>query len=284
MSEELSDAAAPAAIAAQEEAGAAPRAPAGFKRVYAVWFRHFRVYSNFFFANATPAIFEPLFLMLAVGLGVGNYIKQTFNGGLDYASFMAPGILAMTSLYTAAFEASYGTFIRYMYQKTYHGMLATPLTRRDIFLGELLWCGTKGMLFSSLVGLVLFLFGKVHSPAAVLIPAVGFVTSVAFAGLSFFVTSFVNSINHFQYYFTVVLTPLTFFSGLMFPVQELPANLAYIAYALPMFHVIETFRLVVSGPEHSSVPWAWACPFVLVGMAVTLGYIGVRRMEGKLKP
>lgn len=278
----MSDAA--AAVLPPKADSGTPRAPSGFKRVYAVWFRHFRVYSNFFFANATPAIFEPLFFMLAVGLGVGAYIKETFNGNLDYASFMAPGILAMTSLYTAAFEASYGTFIRYMYQKTYHGMLATPLTRRDIFLGELLWCGTKGMLFSSLVCIVLHLFGKVHTPAAILVPVVGFVTSVAFAGLSFFVTSFVNSINHFQYYFTAVLTPLTFFSGLMFPVQKLPANLEYVAYALPMFHVIETFRLVVSGPEHSSVTWAWACPFVLAGMSVTLGYIGVRRMEGKLKP
>lgn len=259
------------------------RAPSGPARVYSVWFRHYRVYANFFIANATPAVFEPLFLLLAVGLGVGRYIHQTFNGGLDYASFMAPGILGMTALYTAAFEASYGTFIRYMYMKTYHGMLSTPLTRRDIFLGELLWCGTKGMLFSAIVGLVLYAFGKVHTPAAVLIPAVGFVTAIAFAGLSFTVTSFVNSINHFQYYFTAVLTPLTFFSGMMFPVQELPAGLKYLAFALPMFHVIETFRLVVSGPEHVSVEWAWACPLVLVAMAVVLGFVGVRRMEGKLK-
>ena len=278
----MSEQAAPVNIAVFE--GDASRAPSQLQRIFSVWFRHFRVYRNFFVANATPAVFEPLFLMLAVGLGVGRYITQEFNNGLDYASFMAAGILGMTSLYTAAFEASYGTFIRYMYQKTYHGMLATPLTRRDIFIGELLWCGTKGMLFSSLVGLVLFAFGKIHSPLAVLIPLVGFFTSIAFAGLSFIVTSFVNSINHFQYYFTAVLTPLTFFSGMMFPVQELPANLAYLAYALPMFHVIETFRLVASGPEHASVSWAWACPIVLVAMSLALGMLGVRRMEGKLKP
>lgn len=260
------------------------RAPSTPRRVYAVWYRHFRVYANFFFANATPAVFEPLFLMLAVGLGVGKYINQTFNDGLDYPSFMAAGVLGMTALYTAAFEASYGTFIRYMYQKTYHGMLATPLTRRDIFLGELLWCGTKGMLFASIVCVVLYVFGTVNQPTALLVPFAGFVTSIAFAGLSFFVTSFVKTINHFQYYFTAVLTPLTFFSGMMFPVQELPSSLKYLAYSLPMFHVIETFRLLISGPKHASVPWAWACPLVLTGLAVVLGGVGVWRMEGKLKP
>jgi len=261
----------------------APTQPPGLaRRVSAVWYRHFLVYSKYFMANATPAVLEPILLMLAVGLGVGRYIDRQFNNGLDYPSFMAAGILGSTSLYTAAFEASYGTFIRYMYQKTYAGMIATPLTRRDIFLGELLWCGTKGALFSSMVGVVLCACGLVHSPWAVLIPLAGFVTACAFAGMSFVVTSFVSSINHFQYFFTAVLTPLTFFSGMMFPVQDLPQGLKYVAIALPMFHVNETFRLLVSGPQHLSVPWAWACPFVLCVLAVTLGIAGVLRMEGKL--
>jgi len=274
---------APTKIPALPPRSAPIRPPGLARRVLAVWFRHFRVYSNFFVANATPAVLEPVLLMLAVGLGVGRYIDRQFNDGLDYPSFMAAGILGITSLYTAAFEASYGTFIRYMYQKTYAGMIATPLTRRDIFLGELLWCGTKGALFSSIVGVVLCAFGAVHSPWAVLIPLAGFTTAIAFAGLSFIVTSVVESINHFQYYFTAVLTPLTFFSGMMFPVQDLPQGLKYVAIALPMFHVIETFRLLVSGPRHLSMPWAWVCPFVLIALAVMLGWAGVLRMEGKMK-
>jgi lipooligosaccharide transport system permease protein len=260
----------------------ARRSPPIQKRVVAVWFRHVRVYGNFFFANATPAVFEPIFFLLAIGYGVGRYIEVEFNG-LPYVEFMVPGLLAMTSLYTAAFEASYGTFIRLRYQKTYQGMIATPVTRTDIFLGELLWCATKGLLFSFIVCSVLAICGAVRSPWAIVVPLIGFVSGLAFGGLSYIVTSFIRNINHFQYYFTIVVTPLVFFSGLMFPVEKLPYHLEYLAYALPMFHVIETFRLATTGWAHVSVDWAWACPFIVVVLAVLFGILGVRRMVARLQ-
>jgi len=257
------------------------RDPGRIRRVLSVWVRHFRVYSDTFVANATPAVLEPIFFLLAIGIGLGRYIEREFNG-LPYDSFMAPGILGMTAMYTAAFEATYGTFVRSRYQQTYDAMRATPLTVTDIFTGELLWCSTKGLLFATIVGLVLLAFGHVTTPFAVLIPVVGFFTAMAFAGLSFVVTSLVKNMNHFQFYFTIGLTPVAYFSGMMFPVQELPPGLEQIAYATPMFHVIETFRLVTSGGGHVSVPWAWICPFVVVLLALGLGALGVRRMRRRL--
>ena len=260
------------------------KTPTRLQRIFSVWYRHFRVYNTSLIANATPAILEPLFFQLAVGFGVGRYLSQTgqrFNG-LEYATFMAPGILGMTALYTAAFEATHATFVRMRYQKTYSAMLATPLTRSDIFWGELLWCASKGFLYSTLVGLILLAFGTILSSAAVLVPIAGFFTSMAFAGISFVVTSRVKNINQFQYFFTAFLTPLIYISGLMFPVQELPFGLAWVAYLLPMFHVIETFRLIVSGPEHASVPWAYFCPVILVVMAIVFGALGVKAMEKRV--
>jgi len=257
------------------------RDPGRVRRVFSVWVRHFRVYADTFVANATPAIFEPIFFLVAIGIGVGRYIDRDFNG-LPYAAFMAPGILGMTSMYTAAFEATYGTFVRSRYQQTYDAMRATPLTVTDIFTGELLWCATKGLLFATIVGIVLLIFGHVTTPFAVLIPVVGFFTAMAFAGLSFTITSVVKNMNHFQFYFTIGLTPLAFFSGMMFPVQDLPAGLEQAAYLSPMFHVIETFRLVTTGSAHVSVSWVWICPFVVVGLALALGTLGVRRMRKRL--
>ena len=72
-----------------------PPAPSTAVRLYSVWMRHARVYADSFFANATPAVLEPLFLLLAVGIGVGRYIDAEFNG-LPYQEFMAAGILGMT--------------------------------------------------------------------------------------------------------------------------------------------------------------------------------------------
>jgi len=257
-------------------------APSWAKRVISVWFRHWRVYSDTIIANATPAILEPVFFLLAIGLGVGRYIEVEFNGGLSFSEFMAPGIIAMTCVYTAAFEASYGTFVRMRFQQTYEAMRATPLTPADIFTGELLWCATKGLLFGTIVGLVLLVFGKVLSPWAVLVPVFGFFTAMAFGGLSMIVTSLVKNMNHFQFYFTAGLTPLVYFSGMMFPVQSLPKGLEIAAYSMPMFHIIESFRLIVSGAGHSSVSWVFVCPIVMLVSALVLGYAGVRMMTRRL--
>ena len=258
-----------------------PPAPSLPMRLFSVWMRHARVYGDSLFANATPAVLEPLFLLLAVGVGVGRYIDAEFNE-LPYQEFMSAGILGMTALYTAAFEATHATFVRLRYQRAYASILNSPITPRDVFVGELLWCASKGLFYTTIVAVVLSVAGAVSSWWILLAPVAGFVTALAFGGLGFLVTSVVTNINQFQFFFTAGLTPMVFFSGLMFPVQELPAPLPQIAYSTPMFHVIETFRMLVSGAGHASVEWVWVCPFVVALTAVVLGTWGVRRMEKRL--
>ena len=255
--------------------------PTAGRRVAAIWRRHVKVYSRSFVSNAIPAVFEPLLVLTSVGLGVGRHVGAQFNG-LPYDAFMAPGILATASLYTASFEATYGTFIRLRFQGTYEAMLASPATVRDVVVGEILWCGSKGILYASIVGLVLWALGFVQSPAALAIPVFGFVTALAFTGLGLLVTSRMKSIDHMQVYFTVVLTPMVFFSGFMFPVAQLPGPLPVIARSLPMYHAVETFRLLARGPDHLSAPWSWCCPFVLVAWAAVLSCAGGVAMHRRI--
>ncbi|MCG3136051.1 MAG: hypothetical protein HMLKMBBP_03846 [Planctomycetes bacterium] len=255
--------------------------PSPGARLRAVWTRHAKVYGGTFVSNVTPAVFEPLFFMAAVGLGLGKFITAEFQG-LPYVEFMCPGVLAMTALYTASFEATYGTFVRMKFQRTYDAMLATPLVPRDVVLGELLFCGTKGLLFSAIVGAVLAAAGAVSSWGALLVPAAGFVVALAFAGAGFVVAARVTNMNHFQFYFTAVLTPLVMFSGLTFPVSELPAPLMWAAVATPMFPAVETMRLLVSGPEHLATPDAVWCPVLLVLWTIVLCWFGVRAFEKSL--
>lgn len=247
--------------------------PPTLRRVLAVWRRHAKVYGGVFVSNATPAVLEPLLLLASVGLGVGKHVAATFNG-LPYDEYMAPGILASASLYTSAFEATYGTFVRQRFQGTYDLILATPATARDVVLGELLWCGSKGLFYASVIGLVLAALGFVHSWAALAIPVFGFLNALAVAGLCLVLTSRVKHIDQNQIFFSIVLTPMVFFSGFMFPVAELPAPLAAVAQSLPMYHAVETFRLLASGPEHVSASWSWACPLVLAGYALVLAALG----------
>ena len=111
-------------------------------------------------ATAFPPFLEPLLFLAGVGLGLGKYITQSMEG-LHYIEFLGTGLLVTASMFTAAFECTFGTFIRLEFEKVYDGMLAAPITANNLIVGEILWAGTKGLFFSFSVLCVLAAFGIV---------------------------------------------------------------------------------------------------------------------------
>jgi len=260
--------------------GATP--PPRAARLLAVVRRHWVVYSSTFLANALPAFFEPVLFLTAIGLGLGNYVEGGM-AGLPMAAYMGPGALAMTAMFTAAFESTYGAYVRLVYQQTYAGMLATPLTPADVFLGEVVWCGLKGVGFTAIVLSVYLAFAAVRgwthllAPTFLLAPLVGFLCGALFSGLAFHVTALTRNMNNFNFFISGALTPMSLFSGMVFPVADLPAGLRELAYALPLFHVTELNRLLLFGPEHC-VAWVAASPVYLVAVTAAVVASGVRLM------
>jgi len=214
--------------------------PPFFARVSSVWFRHFRVYTKSLFSNALPPFMEPLVFLAGIGLGMASYMPKM--AGMPYITFLATGLPMTAAMFTAAFECTFGTFIRMEFDKTYEGMLAAPLSVSDLFIGEILWCGTKGLFFSLAVVIIVSIFGLVPMPSSLGACAVGFLTGIMFGSLSLFVTSFVANINHFNFYFTGFLSPMFFFSGVVFPISNLPKALQPVAELFPLTHVVRLCR------------------------------------------
>jgi lipooligosaccharide transport system permease protein len=177
-------------------------------RLFSVWYRHVRVYMQHIFSNAFPPFFEPLIFLVGVGLGLGRYIDPI--EGRPYVQFLAIGLLVTSSMWTAFFECTFGTFIRMEFQKVYDGMLAAPITANNLIVGEMLWAASKGFFFSLSVLIMLSLFKIVSFGDAYLAPFVGFLTALMFASLSLLITSFVKTINHFNFYFTGFISPMFF--------------------------------------------------------------------------
>ncbi len=216
------------------------RPPSFFKRVISVWYRHVRVYSSSLFSNAFPPFLEPLIFLAGLGIGVGGYIQNM--GAMSYILFLASGLIVTSAMYSASFECTYGTFIRLEFDAVYDGMLGAPISPRDLIMGEILFVGTKGFIFSFAVLTVIWVFRIINYPLSVLATLVGFLTGVMFGTLSMFITSFVRNINHFNFYFTGLLTPMFFFSGVVFPLENLPKALAFIAEVIPLTHVVRLAR------------------------------------------
>ncbi len=216
------------------------RPPTFFQRIYSVWFRHVRVYTKHLFSNGFPPFVEPLFFIAGIGLGLGQYVGMI--DGMSYILFLASGMIVPPAMFTSSFECTFGTFIRLEFDKVYDGMVSASLTVRDLFIGEILFAGTKSFFFSAAVLIVVSCFGLIQSPLAVFTPLVGFLTGLMFASLSLFITSFVKNINHFNFYFTGLITPMFFFSGIVFPLTSLPEFAQGIAAFFPLKHAVDLVR------------------------------------------
>lgn len=246
-------------------------------RIYSVWYRHFRVYSRNLISNGLPPFFEPLIFLAGIGIGMSKYIGQM--GGVSYVTFLATGLPITAAMFTAAFECSYGTFIRLEFDKVYESMMAAPLKVEDLLIGEILWAGSKGFFFSLAVIIVVASFGLVPLPWSFLTPFVGFLCGIMFASISLLITSFVSNINHFNFYFTGFLSPMFFFSGVVFPLDNLPKALRIIAEFFPLTHAVRSSRFIDLGNFNSVI----IIDFIVIGMITLLiGWIAIVRLSHRL--
>jgi lipooligosaccharide transport system permease protein len=246
-------------------------------RLYSVWYRHVLVYTRNIVSNGLPPFMDPLIFLAGVGLGLGKYIVSMDN--LPYIQFLASGLLVTSSMYTSAFECTYGTFIRLEFDKVYDGMLAAPITTSDLILGEILWAGTKGFFFSFAVLIMISIFGVIPLSTSAFAPFIGFLTGIMFGAMSLLITSFVKTINHFSFYFTGVLSPMFFFSGVVFPVSSLPKVAQPIAWALPLSHPVALARALCTGRFHAGL--LLNVLYILALTALT-GAFAVRRLRKRL--
>lgn len=246
-------------------------------RLYSVWYRHMLVYTRNLASNGLPPFLEPLIFLAGVGLGLGKFI--TTMDGIPYLQYLASGLLVTSAMYTASFECTYGTFIRLEYDHAYDGMLAAPITANDLILGEILWAGTKGFFFSFAVLVIVTVFGVIQPGLSLLAPFVGFLTGILFASVSLWVTSFVKNINHFNFYMTGFLSPMFFFSGVVFPISSLPRPLQPFAEIMPLAHVVRLIRAFCNSEFHLMLWWDFS--YVLV-ITVVFGYFAIRRLKRRL--
>ncbi len=252
--------------------------PPLWSRVYSVWFRHMRVYTRHLLSNGFPPFVEPLVFLAGIGLGLGKYITEPMDN-MPYIQFLGTGLLVTTAMFTSAFECSFGTFIRLEFHKVYDGMLAAPITVNNLIAGEIIWAGTKGLFFSFAVLCILTIFGIVPMPHSLAAPLVGFLTAVMFATLSLLVTSFVKTINHFNFYFTGFISPMFFFSGVVFPIKNLPVYIQPLAEIIPLTHSVRLVRAVCTNSYRPGLLVDVA--YIIIFTAI-VGLFAAKRLKKRL--
>lgn len=240
-----------------------------------VWQRNWDVFMRLWRVELWPGFLEPVIILLAMGFGLGAFVQPI--EGQSYLQFIAPGLVASSAMFSAAFECTYGSFIRMTYQKTYEAILATPLMVEDIISGEIFWGATRALFSGGVVLLVIAAFGLVQSPLAVLILPLIFLQGVIFSSISLFFTGLAPSIYTFNYFFTLFVTPLFFFSGIFFPLEQLPQVFQTISWFTPLTHVVYLYRALVLGAPSWTLVIDLAWLLAAAGLFLSLSQTFMKR-------
>jgi lipooligosaccharide transport system permease protein len=234
------------------------------KRAFRVWQRNFTVYTKLYKSSMALNFVEPILYLVALGLGLGAFVKEI--NGVPYIKFIAPGIIASSSMFAATFECTYGTYVRMTFQKTFDAILATPVNLDDLIAGELMWGATKSMLYGTIIMLVISLFRLVDSPLIIFAIPILFLSGLIFAAISVMVTAIVPGIDSFNYFYTLFMTPMFLFSGIFFPLDSLPPVVSKIAFFTPLYHLVNICRSFSSGLLHVTIwdiIWIFAVVIIL---------------------
>lgn len=225
-------------------AWAGPRdlSPAGAARY---WRRNATVGRRTILTTLIPRFVEAIAYLAVMGLGMGAYL--TAVDGTDYVTFIAPGVLASTVMFGAIIETTYNAFVRIHVRRVFEAAITTPLSVPDVVVGEYLWAATRALAYGCVFLVVMTGFGLVHSPWALAAVPVMLVGGLMFAVLGMLYTAFVSNIEHFNIFYTGVLTPMFLFGGVFFPFDRLPGWAQAVGWCLPLSHFVQALRDLVLG-------------------------------------
>jgi lipooligosaccharide transport system permease protein len=244
-------------------------------------------YRRTFRASIFSSFLNPVLFLLAMGVGLGTYVDRSGTatqalGGLTYLQFLAPGLLAATAMQAAAFESTFPIMGGLTWQKTFHAMYATPVSPRDIVVGNLVWIAIRLTLISAIFTVVMALFGATASPLIVLAIPAAVLTGMAFSAPIVAFSATQRTPEKFNAVFRFGITPLFLFSGTFFPISNLPAMIQPIAWLSPLWHGVELSRQLALGTIGDD-PVRAVAHVTILAVIVVLGTLwAYRTVEARL--
>lgn len=228
---------------------------------------HLMVYRRTFRGTLFTTFFAPVLFLAAMGFGLGSFVDRGTPqslGGVPYLLFLAPGLLVAQAMQAAAGESMYPIMAGLVWLKTYHAMVATPIRIIDVVIGQMLWFTLRLALTCVVFVIVMVGFGATDLWHGMPMVPLAILTGLAFAApiTAFSATQRKDStfaaINRF------LITPLFIFSGVFFPLAQLPWFIQPIAWLTPLWHGMELVRGVqldrlepIGFVIHLGVLFAW---------------------------
>jgi lipooligosaccharide transport system permease protein len=232
-------------------------------RSIAVLQRNFLVWRKTALPTLLGDVLDPIVALFALGLGLGAMLSGV--EGVSYLTFLSAGSVCVGTLYGATFESTYSAFSRLQMQRTWDAILNTPLELDDVVWAEIGWATAKAMKSGISILLVVIALDISRAATMIWVPFILLLAGLVFATIGMIVSAFARGYDFFTYYFTLVITPMVYLSGVFFPMDQLSPSFVAVLQWLPLVPVVNLVRPLMLGqtPLH-----LWA---ELIQLAVTGG-------------
>jgi lipooligosaccharide transport system permease protein len=234
-------------------------------------------YSSYWKSSTFSSTVEPTIYLLAFGFGFGSLVSTI--GGYDYVDFVGTGTVATAVLFSSAFPAMFGTFVKYSFQKTYDAILAAPVDTEELVTAESLWIATRAGVYGCVPMIVAMFFGLDPSWGMLCVPFIGWIAGFGWANFGISIAGFAKSFENFNYVVSAVLTPLFLLAGSFFPLSGFPDWAQALAQLNPLYHCVQLIRDAVFGFE------GWVDVYhvaVLVAFGLLTWRVAIFAMQRKL--
>jgi lipooligosaccharide transport system permease protein len=234
-------------------------------------------FSSYWRSSTFSSTVEPTIYLLAFGFGFGSLVSRV--GGFPYVEFVGTGTVATAVLFSSAFPAMFGTFVKYKFQRTYDAILAAPVDTEELVTGESIWIATRAGVYGCVPMIVAIFFGLDLSWGMLLVPLIGWLAGLGWANFGIMIAGFASSFENFNYIVSAVLTPLFLLAGTFFPLSTLPRWAQILGEINPLHQCVQLVRDAVF------VNLSWVDLLragYLVLFALVVWRIAIHAMERKL--
>jgi len=216
---------------------------------------------------ASPILSTSLYFIV-FGAAIGSRMGQI--DGIDYASFIIPGLLMLSLLSESISNAAFGIYFP-KFSGTIYEVLSAPVSFLEIVVGYVGAAATKSIILGTLILITARLFVNYEIAHPVWMVSFLFLTAITFSMFGFIIGLWADDFQKLQVVPLMVITPLTFLGGAFYSINMLPPFWQKVTLFNPVVYLISGFRWSFYGVADVNV--AVSVSMIFVFMLICLAAI-----------
>lgn len=210
-----------------------------------IWIKEINRFTRIWIQTLLPSVINTSLYFLIFGNLIGSRLED-LKDNVSYTQFIAPGLIMM-SIVINSYSNVASSFFNAKFQKSIEEMLVAPISSHILICGYIGGGIIRGLLVGLLVTIVSLIFVNLTINSLLFLLLVIIMTATLFSLAGMLNALFANRFDDISVVPTFILTPLTYLSGIFYPVELLSNFWRQISYLNPMVYIMSIFRFVFLG-------------------------------------